>query len=61
MTRTDGSETLLGERRGNQLFLSNILRHEYKKKQFEISPYLTHSATLTNLDAFSERSGSLAL
>ena len=61
MTRTDGSETLLGERRGNQLFLSNILRHEYKKKQFEISPYLTHSATLTNLDAFSESSGSLAL
>jgi hypothetical protein len=61
MTRTDGSETLLGERRGNQLFLSNILRHEYKKKQFEISPYLTYSATLTNLDAFSESSGSLAL
>ena len=61
MIRIDGSETLLGDRRANQLFLSNTLKRDYKKNQLEISPYLIHSATLTRLDAFSETNGSLAL
>jgi uncharacterized protein with beta-barrel porin domain len=61
MIRIDGSETLLGDRRANQLFFSNTLRRDYKKNQLEVSPYLTYSATLTNLDAFSESNGSLAL
>jgi uncharacterized protein with beta-barrel porin domain len=61
MIRIDGSETLLGDRRANQLFLSNTLKRDYKKNQLEISPYLIHSATLTRLDAFSERNGSSAL
>ncbi|MDC1450611.1 Ig-like domain-containing protein [Candidatus Thioglobus sp.] len=61
MTRVDGTETLLGERRADQMFFSNTLKREHKKNQLTISPYLTHSATRTNLDSFSENGGETAL
>ncbi|MDB9938263.1 Ig-like domain-containing protein, partial [Candidatus Thioglobus sp.] len=61
MTRVDGAETLLGERRAEQMFFSNTLKREHKKNQLTISPFLTHSATRTNLDAFSENGGETAL
>ncbi|MBT3439450.1 MAG: autotransporter outer membrane beta-barrel domain-containing protein [Gammaproteobacteria bacterium] len=61
MTRVDGTETLLGERRANQMFFSNTLKREHKKNQLIISPYLSHSATRTNLDSFSEIGGETAL
>ena len=52
MTRVDGTETLLGERRADQMFFSTTLKREYKEDQLIISPFLTHSATRTNLDSF---------
>ena len=61
MTRVDGTETLLGERRADQMFFSTTLKREHKKNQLTISPYLSHSATRTNLDAFSEIGGETAL
>jgi len=61
MTRVDGAETLLGERRADQMFFSNTLKREHKKNQLTISPYLLHSATRTNLDSFSENGGETAL
>ena len=61
MTRVDGPETLLGERRADQMFFSTTLKREYKEDQLIISPFLTHSATRTNLDAFSEIGGETAL
>ena len=61
MTRVDGAETLLGERRADQMFFSTTLKREYKEDQLIISPFLTHSATRTNLDAFSEIGGETAL
>ena len=61
MTRVDGAETLLGERRADQMFFSTTLKREYKEDQLIISPFLTHSATRTNLDAFSENGGETAL
>ena len=61
MTRVDGAVTLLGERRADQMFFSTTLKREYKEDQLIISPFLTHSATRTNLDAFSEIGGETAL
>jgi len=61
MTRVDGTETLLGERRADQMFFSNTLKREHKKNQLTISPYLSHSTTRTNLDSFSENGGETAL
>ena len=61
MTRVDGAETLLGERRADQMFFSTTLKREYKEDQLIISPFLTHSATRTNLDSFSEIGGETAL
>jgi len=60
-TRMDGSETLLGDRRANQMFFSTTLKREHKEDQLVIAPYLTHSATRTNLDSFSESGGATAL
>jgi uncharacterized protein YhjY with autotransporter beta-barrel domain len=61
MTRVDGAETLLGDRRADQMFLSTTLKREHKEGQLTIAPYLTHSATRTNLKAFSENGGETAL
>ena len=61
MTRVDGAETLLGERRADQMFFSTTLKREYKEDQLIISPFLTHSATRTNLNSFSEIGGETAL
>jgi uncharacterized protein with beta-barrel porin domain len=60
-TRMDGSETLLGDRRANQIFFSTTLKRQYKEDQLFIAPYLTHSATRTSLDSFSESGGATAL
>jgi methionine-rich copper-binding protein CopC len=61
MTRVDGAETLLGDRRADQMFFSATLKREHKEDQLIIAPYLTHSATRTNLKAFSENGGETAL
>ena len=61
MTRVDGAETLLGERRADQMFFSTTLKREHKEDQLVIAPYLTHSATRTSLDSFSESGGATAL
>ena len=61
MTRVDGAETLLGDRRADQMFFSTTLKREYKEDQLIIAPYLKNSATRTNLDAFSEIGGEKAL
>jgi uncharacterized protein with beta-barrel porin domain len=60
-TRMDGSETLLGDRRANQQFFSTTLKRQYKEDELFIAPYLTHSATRTSLDSFSESGGATAL
>jgi len=68
--RTDGSDTLSGTRKANQIFLSTALKREDKIKvrglitehnNFLFSPYTKLSLAYTRLDGFSETGGTTAL
>ena len=61
--RTDGAETLTGKRAASQQFFSTklIRKNELSMGRWKASPYLTQSATRTNLDGYSESGGALAL
>jgi len=70
MVRTDGSDTLSGTRKANQIFLSTALKREDKitvrgliteHNNFLFSPYTKLSLAYTRLDGFSETGGATAL
>ena len=62
-TRTDGSDTLSGTRKANQLFLTGVIRplNRMHLGSWQISPYSKLSAANTSLKAFSESGGGTAL
>jgi uncharacterized protein with beta-barrel porin domain len=61
--RSDGSETLIGERHAAQRYVSTRLVRKNKINfgRWKAWPYIMHSTALTNLDGFSETGGSTAL
>ena len=61
--RTDGSDTLTGTRKANQLFFSSSLRPQntINLGNWQFSPYSKVSFAKTNLKAFSESGASTAL
>ena len=61
--RTDGSDTLTGARKANQLFFSSSLRPQntINLGNWQFSPYSKVSFAKTNLKAFSESGASTAL
>ena len=62
-TRTDGSDTLSGTRKANQLFITGVIRplNRMHLGSSQISPYSKVSAANTSLKAFSESGGATAL
>jgi outer membrane autotransporter protein len=62
-TRTDGSDTLSGTRKANQLFLTGVIRplNRMHLGSWQFSPYSKVSAANTSLKAFSESGGATAL
>ena len=62
-TRTDGSDTLSGTRKANQLFLTGVIRplNRMHLGSWKFSPYSKVSAANTSLKAFSESGGATAL
>jgi uncharacterized protein with beta-barrel porin domain len=61
--RKDGSDTLSGTRKANQIFLSTVLRSQSNiyLGNWQVSPYSKLSLANTSLNSFSESGGSLAL
>jgi surface protein len=61
--RTDGSDTLSGARKANQIFLSTALRrgNNINHSNWVISPYTKLSLAHTRLNSFSESGGITAL
>jgi len=62
-TRSDGSDTLIGTRKANQVFLTGIIRplNRIHLTIWQFSPYIKASAASTSLKAFSESGGATAL
>ena len=62
-TRSDGSDTLSGTRKANQLFLTGVIRplNRIHLGSWQFSPYSKVSAANTSLKAFSESGGATAL
>jgi len=62
-TRTDGSDTLTGTRKANQLFFSSVFRHQNNINlgNWQLSPYSEVSLANTHLNSFSESGALTAL
>ena len=62
-TRSDGSDTLFGTRKANQVFLTGVIRplNRMHLGSWYLSPYSKVSAAKTSLKAFSESGGATAL